>query len=804
MIFKRMFCLVSTVFAVFWISISSSQELSCESVFSDVTKFAQLATRNAEFSRDHQSLFEFYIHEFFGERRIPKRGDFSSIVNIAERYPELSKPALREQTLIFGERHYEPPQSLIGIVKRLKTSASQFQAQIFQPEVNIGFWQKLLLPLKKAELKGLNRQEQKAKKKEHKLQFQEYFDQVLTAKDREFLKDNSLSSIEKTVSVYGVMFRIREQMIEEGKDVQALSQAIVDLVHTSGFRNPHYTNMLKSQSALDQVKGLEKILNERDTVALELGFRDHFSELLEYFNVDHPTGSTKKENLSQVLLNIQKEVQNSPYTVAEQQVLRVRALSLQESPFRGCLGGDCSTSSYFELALDPNFIYFTLTNSALKSSGHITVVLGTAQSRSEKSLVKIAFVDKIQNIPQAMLLPMLEAVRLSLEELGYRLGLPKNVGNHNGLSNIEHIRTYMDSEVNALFTHQLEGFKPHENQYNFDRGYSRAYSKPRLLEFERREGDFKVEAGEIYKGSKIPEDFSISNMIDRILSLKDSKKEEDQILFINDLELLTRFMRVDLRKNFLEDYLISTIQDKKLSFKVRKKSLYTLFELREQLSWKWAFISKDKFLELLSRFSLEEKTEIIGEMSNWKNSHDSRKVSFIRDLSENIFSWSTSENEREDGLFRVFRKEVKDILNNSPLKQIVNFNMRFGIRRQTVFFIFAKKGDREMIELLLDNGMDINARDINRETVLFLSARNGDREMAEFLIDKGVDINAKNVNGETVLFLAMRNGDQEMVEFLIDKGADVKLVKRMTVSEWFYLQKRMLGKKWQGFLLRYR
>ena len=108
--------------------------------------------------------------------------------------------------------------------------------------------------------------------------------------------------------------------------------------------------------------------------------------------MNHPIGSTKKENLSQILSDIQREIQNSPYTVAGQQVFRVRALSLQESPFRGCLGGDCSTEEYFNLGLDPNFISFTLTNEEFQSSGHITVVLGKARSEKEKSRIKIAFV----------------------------------------------------------------------------------------------------------------------------------------------------------------------------------------------------------------------------------------------------------------------------------------------------------------------------------------------------------------------------------------------------------------------------
>ena len=86
-------------------------------------------------------------------------------------------------------------------------------------------------------------------------------------------------------------------------------------------------------------------------------------------------------------------MENQPYIVKGKETFRLRALSLQESSFRGCLGGDCSTRSYFDLALDPNFIYFTLTDVHHRSSGQITVVLGTAVNKKGE-VVKTAFVDR--------------------------------------------------------------------------------------------------------------------------------------------------------------------------------------------------------------------------------------------------------------------------------------------------------------------------------------------------------------------------------------------------------------------------
>ena len=758
--FQRYFSLIQTSFISFFLFCFAhtwasplSQTLSCERAISNLNELATAVTENAPFSnsKEHRRLFKIYQTQFLGKEKDTGRTGLESVMHIVNRYPELSKPAFREYILTLEQRTYEPPQSLRDVIQRLKNSANQFQAQLFQPEANIGFWQKLLMPLKKEDLEDLSRQEKKTKQQEHKTQFREYFDQVFTPEDHEVLKDYSMTNTEKTVAVYRILERIRTQMIEEGRNVQALSQAMVDLVHTSGFRNSHYITLLKSQNALDQIRGLKQILSERDIVALTLNFENYFSELIHSLNVDHPTGSTKKENLSQILSGIQKEIKNKPHTISGKQVLRVRALSLQESPFRGCLGTDCSTTLYFDLALDPNFIYFTLTNEELKSSGHITVVLGTAFSEKKKSQVKIAFVDKIQNVPEMMILPMLSAVRLSLEELGYRLGLPVDVGDHDGLSNMEMTRTYIDLEVNPLFTHQLRNFKPHKNKYNFYQGYSRAYLKPMLLEFERWEGDFTIEAGEIHTKSSIPEELKAADLYQDILSLQDSNKEKEQIQFIDQLKLLTEIEEFGLSKDFAEDHLRSKIKDKQVSFKVRKKALYTLFELLVETNWD--MINREEILNILRNFSLEEQTEILGEMSNWKTSNKMYKQWFINTFSKNVIENS----------------DVKDVI-NSPLRQFFNVHVRINGERGLLQVI--RRSDPAMVLFLLKHGVNMNARDLRGETVLFELVEEYNFTMILLLLDNGIDPNTKNNLGETVLFKAVRMGDLTMVQLLLDNGAD--------------------------------
>ena len=86
----------------------------------------------------------------------------------------------------------------------------------------------------------------------------------------------------------------------------------------------------------------------------------------------------------------------------------------------------------------------------------------------------------------------------------------------------------------------------------------------------------------------------------------------------------------------------------------------------------------------------------------------------------------------------------------------------------------AGEGHKELVELLIANGADVNARRSKYGggyTPLHVAATEGHKEIAELLINKGSDVNAKeDFLGRTPLHYA---GTKEMIELLIDNGADV-------------------------------
>lgn len=96
-----------------------------------------------------------------------------------------------------------------------------------------------------------------------------------------------------------------------------------------------------------------------------------------------------------------------------------------------------------------------------------------------------------------------------------------------------------------------------------------------------------------------------------------------------------------------------------------------------------------------------------------------------------------------------------------------------GAGRNTPLHEAVFYGAKEIVELLIAKGADINARTVDGLTPLHFAARGRKYEMAELLIAKGADVNARDTQGNTPLTEATRNKQKNIVELLIAKGAKV-------------------------------
>ena len=405
---------------------------------------------------------------------------------------------------------------------------------------------------------GLSKDQQKEFKAKAKERFEKYLSKMISRKNVELLADLKIDSVHyqlKAKALFETLKYIQEFMEKRGRNTEAIRQAMVDLIGTVGYGNQATQALLKSKNALDNVEGLKRTLDERDAVAMDLGYVGHFKELQTSLKVDFPTGFSKNENVSLKLNDLEKEVLASNFVPEAAVTTRVRSLSIQEAPFRSCLGGsDCSTRTYFSKALDPNFNYFTMTDSQNHSSGHVTVVLGEARDTKGKRL-RVAFIDKLQNVPNALIKDFLNAVAMSLQEKGYQLAMPASVGDHNGLSNMDTTRHYVQQEILPLLQVQLKTFTPHAHQYSFENAYSRAYEQLDVKVWQNIavSSDAQIVPGIQHRSYMSPV-IEKQKLADDFFKLKESNKPEDTLKFISSGSVVSRLETLGIysKKEFLQ------------------------------------------------------------------------------------------------------------------------------------------------------------------------------------------------------------------------------------------------------------
>ena len=742
--------------------------------------FAEAMSQGLNLQPEQKSLFLFYVQNFFGDPSFSGGYTLEHFFYSLKDYP-FSTPSVREQILEFSIKQLPQPQSLKDFL-RILNRKKRTRTNLFQIEANLGYWRKILGMAEPQMPSHLKREEKRAFKQKSKEEFLAHLDTII---DRETRKRWATESQpqnyrSQAIDLYKALEKERTRFLQEGQDVKYITHAMVDVIDTIGFGNQYNVDLLESKDPVDNMEGIRQVFAERDAVAFnDLHFEQHFAGLRQALN-----DTRAIEETADKILQIQKDVENQPYIVKGKETFRLRALSLQESPFRGCLGGDCSTKNYFDLALDPNFIYFTLTDSQHRSSGQLTVVLGTAINKKGES-VKTAFIDKIQNISNTQLLSVLEGVRLSLKELGYVLGIPQQVGDLNGLSNEPMTRGYVTSKILPYLNTSLTGFKPHPHSYNFDKGFSRADQKLKMLEFDGSiESTAVIAAGEIHFPQKAPQSLSIQSVYALILALQNSSKTEDQIQFLSNIITITRLPELGFSRETSREYIWSLIQDPNLDFKLRKKALYTLIEFELEF-----FVYNTGDLESLKSkfksFTQREQKLIIGEMSQWKESRQHYRRSFIDRIPK--------------ALIEADIQVLKDVLEVSIWRPLLNTHI------QTVLGWAASGGNMEVFTALIDAGADLNIPDNNGETALILSIRGGHTELAADLIETGADVNIQdNYYGATALMRAvseehiaeMRAVSEENIdiaEILIDAGADLNLQDNSgnTALMWVVLERNI-------------
>jgi ankyrin repeat protein len=744
---------------------TSQQDLLCQESFnpagakppSELKAFSQAMTEGLLLHPHQEDLFEFYKRIYFGDYTLTfLENSLADVHAVLRDHPELKKPHFREYEIVLVQKIYDSPESLDRLLRSLNANAGKIRSNLFIIDANIGFWKKLFGFSDPVYPPGISKIEKIQIQDNFYLKFYRYFNRLISYKNRELLKDDMIDYRLKIKTLYAVFNQLLKQQTKNGRNTQFLRQAIVDLIATTGFNNKATQELLKSKNAIERIEGLYKILSERDSMAMELGFTGHFKSMLEILNIEAPSFLGKTIDESKQIFEIEQEILNGHTKVLPVQKIRVRSLSIQEAPFRSCLGGsDCSSRTYFKKALDPNFNYFTMTNSENQSTGQATVVLGSAKDKAG-SIYKIAFVDKIQNIPNRLIKDFLQAISLSVSEKGYRLALPKDVGDHNGLSNMDSTRQYVESEViKKINSEPLVGFEPHPHQYYFENMYSRAYLKPLLVLFEplSKSTDVEIHPGFDYQPKWANPETDARSLVQELLTLKNSNQDRDILKYIAGGETIKALNNAQIFNEFINN-LDMIVRDKNLSLKVRKQALFESLLLSQ---------NEDLILALEGEnFSAVEKTQIVSELKQLNKSADKRKLELHHKIRNLIITALKYNN-------ITVAKALLDM-------KLIEINESF--HNKTPLMLAAEQSSVPMIKFLLSYpNISVNQKNTFGITALMCSVNRSAEIVATLLSHPELDVNAKNESATSALLDAIRLDNVPVVKILLSHP-------QINVSHW--------------------
>jgi ankyrin repeat protein len=84
-----------------------------------------------------------------------------------------------------------------------------------------------------------------------------------------------------------------------------------------------------------------------------------------------------------------------------------------------------------------------------------------------------------------------------------------------------------------------------------------------------------------------------------------------------------------------------------------------------------------------------------------------------------------------------------------------------------------KQKHSEVAQILIRQGAEVNAAEINGATPLFITAALNYQGIVKTLIEKGADVNAKDNFGMDPLFLAPDKGHLEVAKILFENNPDL-------------------------------
>ena len=212
---------------------------------------------------------------------------------------------------------------------------------------------------------------------------------------------------------------------------------------------------------------------------------------------------------------------------------------------------------------------------------------------------------------------------------------------------------------------------------------------------------------------------------------------------------MSKIRELEVSEGFIREHLRSIVQDKQMSFYLRKLSLYTLIEFELGLDKNQRDLGIRSLKANLEQFTEQEQKLIIGEMSTWKRSNQEYKQKFIAEISMMLLT-DVSIHELTNLLFRSFYSKI---FNKSKL-----LIEAAGVNRVDV------------VKLLIKNGTNVNTLDLDGsgKTTLHFFSQRGDEKIVKLLLEAGAKVEIQDSYGNTALHEASKAGHEKIVQLLLE------------------------------------
>ena len=140
--------------------------------------------------------------------------------------------------------------------------------------------------------------------------------------------------------------------------------------------------------------------------------------------------------------------------------------------------------------------------------------------------------------------------------------------------------------------------------------------------------------------------------------------------------------------------------------------------------------------------------------------------------------WLHTKYRDQDPLFFATGYGLQDVIDWAHPPGI-DFNVRDRAGRTPLLLAMSLSSNRQMVESLLNNGADVNAKDPDGETALTIGTRENDVDEAVSILIARTDCELDHVtgNGCSALGYARKNGNTRIVELLRERGARVAVVR---------------------------